>query len=175
MSGITYRFNSEPLRRYAAKIKSSSRGPVRKMLDRWGTIYLDFVRDRFERLSRSGGGKDWPPLQESTITRRRGEGIGVGVLWDTGTLLGGLSPGGAGNLFRFSAGKQAVEVGYGGQDRHPKAPLSIAELARIHDEGKGDMPRRRILVEPNLMVERRFVDAAADAFKQAGKEAELGL
>lgn len=42
-----------------------------------------------------------------------------------------------------------IRVGYGGPSRHPKAPMTVADLARMHDQGLGAVPERKIIVEPD--------------------------
>ena len=73
-----------------------------------------------------------------------------GILWDTGTLLAALDPSvldAPGSLHEASG--LSVTVGYGGMDAYPDGKATIADVARFHQEGGGNLPRREIIVPPD--------------------------
>jgi len=138
-------------------------GPIDDMFKQWGKLYLVFTRRRFVRKARGGGG--WAPLAASTIASRRGgkrrrtrssrarnrtttrgSATKPMTLRDTGVLLNSLTVGQRGNLFRRM--RYGIRVGFAGGVSH-EGGISIQELATIHDEGVGDMPKREILVVPD--------------------------
>lgn len=135
-------------------------GPLRKLSDiprsvhkQWAVRYRAFAADRFIRFSRGGG--NWKPLRPSTIRRRRkGKGTGpiAAILFDTGTLFGALSP-----VFGRKPGqfekliKDGIRVGYGGPGKHSKG-MTVAGIAEIHQEGRGAIPARKIIVDPPQKV-----------------------
>ncbi len=126
----------------------------RKIFKQWAFVYRTFVRRRFDTYSRSMG--NWPSLSPKTIARRRtgprARRIGrrTTMLRDTGTLYAALSP-------RFKGSPGALEqmvsdgvlVGFGGEARHPTGRATIADIATFHDEGKGHLPQRQIIVDPD--------------------------
>lgn len=130
--------------------------PIPKtVLNQWATRYYSFARERFARFSRGGG--NWKPLKRR---RRRGALSRASILIDTGTLFGSL-----GQYRKFF--RDGVEVGYSGPARHPKAGMTVARLAAIHNFGLGNMPQREIIVEPP----KKVVDAMADDVVRHWKKA----
>lgn len=129
----------------------------RSVHNQWARRYASFAFERFTKFAKGGG--NWKPLRPSTIRRRRkGKGSGpiAAILWDTGTLLGALSPEWRkpGSLKKFI--RNGVRVGYGGSGKHPKG-MTVAGIAQIHQEGRGAIPARKIIVDPP----RKVVDAMA--------------
>lgn len=126
----------------------------RKIFKQWAFIYRTFVRRRFNIFSRGGG--DWPALSSKTIAQRRTGprvkkiGRRITILRDTGTMFAALSP-----RFRSSPGAlekmvtDGVVVGFGGVAKHPAGKATIADIAGFHDEGRGHLPQRRIIVDPD--------------------------
>ncbi len=156
------RINIQPFMRFTAQVRNTS-GPIRTGLRQSGAIYLGFVRRRYVRNSRGGG--DWPGLSPVTIKRRRrGNGSGSkAILRDTGTLLGALTRGGRGNQFRDT--RRGVVVGYGGSGSVVRrrsrgkgggggatSTTSLADLAGIHNFGRGHIPQRQIIAEPDAQT-----------------------
>ncbi|HQU42143.1 MAG TPA: hypothetical protein PK867_05000 [Pirellulales bacterium] len=68
------RVNLAPLIRFGEAIdrdlRQGGNGPIRAALKQWAAIYRGFLQERFDRLSKSGGGGEWAPLARSTILRR---------------------------------------------------------------------------------------------------------
>ncbi len=162
----TVRIDIGPLRAFANELHDAPRtGPVDTMLKQWGSRYLAFLRRRFTAFSTGGG--DWPDLAPSTKKARRGpqrrkkarrksgsaktttrgSGQRFAILRDTGTLLAALNVGAPGN--KCDRVPNGIEAGFGGPARHPKGKATIADIARFHNEGSGDLPQRRIIVPPN--------------------------
>lgn len=131
------------LQREAAR--SSNSKPIDTMLKQWGKRYLAFTKRRFQK--QSGGGGVWPDLAESTKRQRRGSGQ-YKILQDKlRSLVKALTIGAPGNLFDIKRGR--IRVGFGGPARHPDGFATIADIARFHQTGKGHLPKREIIVEPD--------------------------
>lgn len=179
---ITGRRNFERIQRAFAR--PAAQPILLAMLKRWARIYLGFSKERFDRLSKSGGGGEWDPLEESTIRQRR-HGKGgqrgakamrraaatgggqVSILRDTYTLYRALEP----SIHAVGRWEHVypsgIEVGIGGADSHPGGEgLTIGRLAEIHQEGQGRVPARPLLVEPNAATIRLMEREAALAVKQ---------
>lgn len=150
------------LRKFGRRLSVRS-GPVRDMFEQIGARYLGFLRRRYVRNSRGGG--DWEPLAPSTIKQRRGSkrrktrsprartktttrgsATKVAILRDTGTLQRALTVGASGNDFTLM--RNGIRVGFADVPHPNGDDVTIAQLATIHDEGKG-VPERQILVEPD--------------------------
>lgn len=116
--------------------------PLKKVV---GAIYRSFAMQRFSRLSRGGGG-EWAPLRPSTIARRRKNSSSI--LINNGLLFAALAPNPTAawleeeslNGFRF---------GYGGPSKYPEGTASLADIASFHQGGAGNLPVRRLIVEPD--------------------------
>ncbi len=123
----------------------------RSVYRQWGVRWRGFALTRYTRASRGDG--TWKRLSPSTIARRRkGKGPGpiAAILIDTGILVGALAASRKpGRLEEFLP--NGIRVGYGGPAHHPSGRITIAGLARIHQEGRG-VPQRRIVVEPPKKV-----------------------
>lgn len=137
----------------------------RTVFTQWGVRYLTWTQRRY-RKNAAGGGQ-WPALKPATIARRRGEGKGVRILIDTKTLLGALTPGRPGNLFKFITG--GVRVGFGGPSRHPGGKATIRDIAVFHQKGKGHLPKRQILHEPDSNLVRAMMLDLKRAVKKIGR------
>ncbi len=152
------------LKKFVREIESHRGAKINNMYKQWAARYLGFARRRFVKNSRGGG--NWPGLKPATVRGRRSgrtkttsvkkrkTGGAVAILRNTGTLLGALEVGSGGNFKRLRNG---VRVGF---LSHSKAKtrtstgikpssLSIAKLAAIHNFGKGHMPKRQIIVDPD--------------------------
>lgn len=159
---MTVKMNLRPFLKL--KDMMTLRSPVRvTIFKQWAFIYRVFARRRFNVFSKGGG--DWPPLARSTIAQRRvGKrtkkvGRRTSILRDTGTLYAALEPrmsrppGALEKIFR-----EGVEVGFGGPARHPKGRATIADIARFHDAGEGNLPEREIIADPNRKTMRKMAD-----------------
>lgn len=154
--------------------------PGHQMLRKWGVRYLGFVKRRFVKLSRSGGGEDWPLLAASTIRSRRkgakvdsrgrvrGKGgqyvVSPKPLRDTGALLAALDLGNPGNLFREKPGY--IEVGFAETGHGSDQKLTMAKLAAIHNLGTRRIPARPILVEPDEKTINGMMQDGETAMRQ---------
>lgn len=188
MFEIKYKMNDKPLRELQKLLdRGGDGGPLRDMFTQWGRRYLTFVRRRFVRFSRGGGG--WEPLAESTKrgrrgpkrrktrsgrarakTTTRGSGRRFAILRDTGTLFNALSPGAPGNLLDVM--KEGVRVGFSGRHRHPKGKATIADIAEFHQAGGKHLPKREILVEPDERLARSMYRDATRAVQKMLAQAE---
>jgi hypothetical protein len=86
-------------------------------------------------------------------------------------LKAGLTEGAPGNLLKLLP--RGVAAGYGGQAVHSKYPdgtggnISIADLARIHNNGSGRTPRRPIILPPEQsFATTSMLPAARTAFRE---------
>ncbi len=161
--------NIEPLKKFGRIVTAGvdgRSGPFHAMFIQWGVRYFAFLRTRYRRFSRGGG--DWPKLKPATIKARRGGGR-VSILFDTGTIFRALQPGMPGNLFVRT--KRGVRCGFGGGGRHPGG-RQISQIAEFHNAGKGNLPRRQIIVEPDRKTTAGFIKDLRRAIVKAGKEAE---
>jgi len=98
----------------------------------------------------SRGGGNWKPLKRK---RRRGKRARASLLRDTGTLFAALNvvfSGAAGQLQKLIP--KGIRVGFGGPGKHPKALITVAELAAVHNFGLGRVPKREIIVDPSIKV-----------------------
>jgi hypothetical protein len=90
------------------------------------------------------------------------------ILRDTGTLFNALTIGMPGNVMQRIA--SGVKVGIGGPGSHGEGQPTIGEIACIHDQGKGHVPRRRIIVRPDDATLDRMKRLGAEAVKKLAKE-----
>ena len=143
------------------------------VFNQWAKRYRSFAALRFSKHSRGMG--DWKKLAPATIARRR-EGKGTGpktaILWDTGTLIGGLAP----TLSKAKAkgGSQAlmkdgVIVAYSYYSRHPKGGgMTVGRLADIHHFGLG-VPKREIMVTPDQKTLDAMAGDVANYWRKTAK------
>lgn len=185
--------NLKPLERFSRLIHDGLRlgtGPIADAVRQWAVRYRSFAQERFDRYSKGGG--DWPSLKLATIRRRR-HGKGgrykrgakahkkalatgggqISMLRDTGTMFRALSP-----VFGRTPGQLqelipfGIRVGFGGPAGHPGGPITVAELAEIHHEGKGNVPAREIIVDPPQSVTDRMATDARRGIEKAQRQAE---
>ena len=128
-------------------------------------IYTQFVLKRFDRLSKSGGGSDWPDISEVTKLAKKSSAI----LVDTRIMRLGIAQGitshktvGArGASMRFAVTTTAA---------HPKAKMPIKDLAAIHQLGLGRVKQRKIVVAPDTATKKRM---ATSVIRHLKKEVAL--
>jgi hypothetical protein len=148
-------------------MRGSGQGPIRRAIKQWAYRYRVFAQDRFKRFSRGGG--NWPALKYG---RKRGSKGAASILFDTGTLFKALHP-----TFIRKPGQLekhmpfGVRVGFGGPGGHPNAPMTVSELARIHDQGLGFMPERRMIIKPTS----RVIKSMAADMERALKKTSRGM
>lgn len=149
--------NLKPLKRTIAAAASLAKPigrprAINSVMRLWAQRYLSFVQQRFVTNSRGGG--DWAPLAESTKAQRRLDGEDASILWDTASLINALDP----QILDMPGALEegipyGIRVGFGGPDRHPDSgAATIAEIAEFHQIGAGDLPVRKIIVEPPQVV-----------------------
>ena len=168
------RFDLTPLNWLVRRLRGQGHGgrlppPIPKL---WGKIYETFVRRRYIRFARGGG--DWKPHAPATIAaRRKGRGSGSPrILIDRGKVLGALTIGKPGNLFKQI--RHGVRFGFGGGAKHPGGP-TIAQIAKWHDAGDGRLPQRQIIVPPDAKTIRQMANAVKRSVKSMGKIAQTKL
>jgi len=179
MIGIEIKLNLEPLQRFlTALIRFAGAVGFDAETDRlyrqWAVRYRSWALERFDTFTKGGG--DWAPLAPATLARKRGiakrtnpggtvrrnsgggfsrvaSGGAVAILVDKGTMKAALSPAFTnrpGQLQEMIPG--GVRVGYGGSGRSGDSTLTVAQIAEVHHFGKGRVPRREIIVEPDEKV-----------------------
>lgn len=166
MAATTVRIDLKALKRFQKQIDAAARtgsGQFKPMFRQWAKRYEVFVRRRFNTLSRSGGGK-WDPLDPDTIRKRRGGG-NASILKDTGQLFNALSIGQPGNLEKPVPG--GVRFGLSKSKHH--SGLSFEELTEIHSQGKGVVPARPIIVEPDRATLAGMLKDLQRVLQRAGK------
>lgn len=176
------KLNLRPLRLIRRDLRSVLRatgtGAFVDLMNQWSRRYLGFARRRYVRFSRGGG--DWPPLAPATVRKRRKGKTGklgvdakrtggrVAILRDTGTLLHTLDVDRQDNRRGIRGG---VEVGFlptkpakqrQGGGILPVSGLTIAELASYHQHGKGHLPQRKVIVEPDDRTVELMAHDASD-------------
>jgi hypothetical protein len=137
---------------------------IREMLGKWAVVYRTFLTERFVRYSQGGGG--WPALKYR-------EPI-PGILWDTGALLGALSPTdltAPGGIAEITPDGTGVKVGFGGPAVHPTAErygrmTTIAEIAGFHQVGAGNLPIRDAMADPDAQTINDMAVMMRDTLKQ---------
>ena len=150
---------------FVADLRFKSNGPIRQAFGTWGELYREFIRARYDRLSRGGG--SWPPLAPSTVARK-GHGL---ILRDTDTLYEATQPffvGKPGQLNQHVPFGIAVGIRPGGA--HPTAGMDINELALIHQNGVGSVPARPIIVAPTPVVVNKMADAMNDVVMEVAQK-----
>lgn len=158
----------------AAKLMTLDSPARRKVYKQWAARFRSFLQLRFDKFSRGGG--NWPRLKKQTIARRRtgrrAKKIGrkTSLLRDTDTMFSALD-------VRFTSKPGAIEkmvrngikVGFGGPAKHPKASMTVAKLAVIHQEGKGNVPQRKIIVGPDRRTKQGMASDVVRGWKKKVK------
>lgn len=160
--------DTSPLREYARQIAAGV-GPIDDMFKKWGVRYLSFTRRRFIRLSRGG---EWARLAESTRKSKPKRPTGSPVLVVGGQLRDSLGVGHPGNHFRRIP--KAIEVGFA-ERTFAGSKTTIRDIAVFHDEGKGNLPKREILVEPDAATIKGWEKDVKTAAEALGRLAERKL
>jgi len=94
----------------------------------------------------------------------------VTILRNTGTLFRALMAGNPGNV--SDPIPQGIAVGIGGSAVHEGTVQTIGEIARIHQEGLGRVPVRRIVVDPDTDTTERMTGQLDRAVKETRKAAQ---
>lgn len=140
--------NKDPVKRKLETVVRRTEAPDQEYL-KWLRLAAQRLRSfwfrRFDRFSRGGG--NWKSTKRRKGSKRKRK---PRILVVSQTLLKALSP-----IMRGLAGQwesirgNTIQTGYGGSARHPKAGMTVRNLARIHDQGMGIVPQRRIIVNPD--------------------------
>jgi len=194
--------NLKPLERFTQRIQhclQNGQGPARKMYNRWAARYRGWASERFDRLSKSGGGGEWPDLKDATKRARRqgsakkikglhgaakaahkkklAKGGGkYSILRDTDDLYAVLNAATGAVAGRTeSIVPFGIMVGYGGPAGHKGATgLSIAELAEVHQEGRGNVPARPIIVDPPESLQQTMARDGDVMVREVIRETDRG-
>ncbi len=126
------------------RLRAAARGstgvvePIKFTASDMRKIAVEWSKEESEIFKKNSTGYgEWPP-RESDFRRHRKTTKTHPILIDTGTLFGGIG----------IRSIQILENEFTFQftDRqHPKAKMSVEELAEIHHQGKGNMPKRTII------------------------------
>lgn len=157
MLGFNVKYNINPLKGLMSDFHGLSGEGRKEVYVRWIVRYKKFLQTRYRKAS-SGGGS-WPPL--SPKTKKRVKKRSRLILIDSKTLFDALRP--LKTLARNPApgaftkiGRKSVLVGYGSSAKHPTAKMTIHSLALIHQQGRGRVPKRPIIVKPTTDVQKGF-------------------
>lgn len=179
-------FNMQRFRRFRSELLARTRGPLNGVYRQWGTRYLAWTRKLFVIKSKGGAadGVKWPDLAASTIAARRaatrkhkktrGSGYrkrGPGsyaILRDTGVLLKALWLGSPGNLFRILY--RGVRIGFANVKRHRDGNLTIQEIAKRHQRGGKNLPKRQILHWPDSQLQREMLADLKRGIEKIGRK-----
>jgi hypothetical protein len=157
---LTFRIDVEPLTRFlsdfaAALGQGTSNPHVRNGLTGAQGEYFGAMRERF--VAQSSGGGEWQELAGTTQRQRQRQGFNPSrpILTRLAVLFTAMRPGAPGSASEW--GSNSLRAGFGGPAVHPgygdrPASLTIGDLALIHQEGRGRVPQRRVLVEPQAVT-----------------------
>jgi hypothetical protein len=120
-------------------------GPVEEALRQNASLYRAFILRRFDSFSRGGG--NW---KLNTAARRRKKGHNQ-ILVDTKFFRLRLEE----TIAVLRLQKDTAVVGFKSFVVHPNSELTLEQMAKIHNEGRGNNPKREILVEPDQATNRR--------------------
>lgn len=114
---------------------------------KYGQTRADAVRDIKERL-RTGKGRTGRATLLKDL-KHLTSGAGVAILRDTGILFNAITIGQYGNLTREIP--DGVRYGFS-QTPHGVNKLTIARIAGYHQTGGKNLPRRTIIVKPDVQT-----------------------
>ncbi len=158
----TVTIDLQPMTEFREAISKKS-APIRSAIKQWAFRVRAFWQERFDKYSKGGG--NWPDLADSTKRARRGTGVFT-ILRDTGLMFAAIGP-----AFKNAPGqlekelKFGVRVGFGGPGKYPSG-ASLFDIASFHQEGKGFLPKREIIVDPSSIVIKGMRDDMERAIKK---------
>lgn len=156
-------FDLRKFDKFVAQISNKKNSPALKIAHKqWGIRYLAWIKRLF--VKNSSGAGAWPPLKRK---RKRGNSSSARILRDTGVLFKALTIGSAGNLFKHL--KNGIRVGFGGPSRHPRSKATIADIAKMHNNGEGNLPKRKILYWPDNKFIKQMLNDLKRTIKNIGK------
>lgn len=163
-----FKLNAKGIRRLI-KLNGGSQHAWRTCLKLMAKRYSGYIIRRYK----AEGFGTWKDLEPSTIARRRKKKGGGGrprILIDEGTMLNSLTIGNQRN--HHLVGKLSVQYGFGNV-AHPDAKgMTVRELAVAHQEGRGRLPARPILVEPSDTVKRVMMQFVKQAERRMLRKAQ---
>ena len=186
---IRVKVDFSPLNKFRSQMKRdlrrSSDGPVRRGLRQVATRYMGFVRTLF--VKRSQGNGEWEPLKPSTVKRRRkggkkrggnnsptvnqaATGGSVAILRDTSTLFSALGAQSKASLKQDTV--NGVMVGIKDGVQHKSGNATIADIARYHHLGSGDLPERKIFEDPDKQTTQAMVEIMGRAARKLMKDSQ---
>lgn len=130
---------------------ASPRG-LKRGYDQAGTIYLQFLRRRYQRLSNGGG--VWPRLKPSTVRQKHGDSR---ILIRSGRLYGSLLRGSPDSVFAVDA--KGLTIG------------TMVPYAGFHQTGTSKMRRRAIYVRPDPQTRQLMQSRLTEAVNRAVNDA----
>ena len=123
-------------------------------------IYIGFIHRRFLKFA-SGGG-DWRKLKKSYVRQKAADGFDRRILIRTGLLESQLRVGVARVIKRGTV----MSVGFTRSRAYPSG-VKVATVLVAHDRGLGVVPKRQIIVPPDLKTEKRITSRVERAFKES--------
>lgn len=191
--------NLKPFTRFVATVMDSNSSFWKKIRKQWQARYLGFIWERFDTSSKGGGDwpalaqstinrrrKGNSNSIQSQLSKRGKFNIGAAssvnrdmqsaggrfaILANTGTLKNAIDP-----RFENPSGSlreeilYGVRVGYGGSAKHENTKGTIDALASYHQEGNGNLPQRKIIVDPPDNIVQLMIDDADRAVENAIKQ-----
>ena len=139
--------NLRSLKRFERNISSGTH--VKNALEEWGKIYNEFMVRRYEKFAAGGG--NWRRLKTETVKRKKQNKYKV--LIEFGDLLRKLK---AQAAIRKTA-SLSVSAGVTRGAMH-RSGLNVADLVTIHQLGRGRVPARQIVVQPDAATKKKLVD-----------------
>jgi hypothetical protein len=143
--------------------------------DAWGVIYRSYTRQRFDKLSKSGGSGEWPDITEETKQRRRkGKKKVVGrliaILRDTNMLFAALTTV-AGSMLKYFpyTNKIGFVARLESSKKHKKGNATLQEIAEYHHHGEGYLPVRKIIDLPDMLHFNQMKSVAHKIMQRWGK------
>jgi hypothetical protein len=115
----------------------------------------------YQAVRRAGGSA----LTRRQVARNLIAAGNVAILRNTGVLFGALTVGAAGNVREDI--RNGIRVGIGGPASHSGGKLTIGQLAAMHNNGEGRLPRRPIIVQPSPDTARRMVQVMTEGMRRA--------
>ena len=174
----TVTLDLKPLEAYKRRFRNPKTPQMRPVMNQWRKRYLGFIRRRYVSHSKGAGNwtalsaatirqrrkgkkatRNTKQSSLMSVTRQRNKkkytmlasaGGTFSILRDTSTLFGGLDISRSDN-WKFIHNGMRVGFLKAKSSRHPglKQSLSVADIAGIHQFGKGRNPKRQIIVDPD--------------------------
>jgi len=170
-SNVTIEVDIKGMERFKGKLNSRSSPIMDKMYIQWAERLRSYWKERFDTWSKGGGA--WVGLSKETIRRRKKGKDGTktaSILRNTNTLYKAIDPKLKSPGKLTNKGKNYIEIGYGGPDKHPSVNATIAQVATWHQTGAGFNPVRKIIVNPNARTRKGMEEDADRALAKLSKQ-----